>query len=201
MATDSDEILSWGIPHHIFTSVRTGKHFNGSQRCVEAAQNIGLTDNDWLINFQADEVCFPVEVFPEFFKTMNYKMLRPPTVCTFIAPIHFPSDLQNPNVVKVVCSFRGNGQEVIYFSRSPIPYFTKPYRYSERTKAFQHVGIYYTQLRTLRRFSADSEIENLEQLQPLLMGTKFYCHLLPDAPLQINTQENYDAYCRNYSGT
>lgn len=205
LASDSEEIKSWqnNDASDLCQFIKTHKHFTGSARCVDAARIMGLSDNEWIINFQADECCFPVDKFPAFLDFMENASLafRDNLVGTFVAPIRAPSDYINPNVVKVVCSFysQGKGGSAIYFSRSPVPWFTKHYVYSERRQAYQHIGIYYTQVRTLTKFSSDPEIENLEQLQPLMMGVKFYCHLLKIAPLQINTQEDYDAYCRAYA--
>jgi 3-deoxy-manno-octulosonate cytidylyltransferase (CMP-KDO synthetase) len=76
-------------------------------------------------------------------------------------------DLDNPNVVKVVCDLNGRA---LYFSRAPIPYPRNP-----AGPTLRHVGLYGFQRAALLQFSSwpESELERcegLEQLRALAHG-------------------------------
>jgi 3-deoxy-manno-octulosonate cytidylyltransferase (CMP-KDO synthetase) len=77
-------------------------------------------------------------------------------------------DLDNPNVVKVVCDLEGRA---LYFSRAAIPYPRAPIEGAVR----RHVGLYGFQRQALLDFASWPEtdlerIEGLEQLRALAHG-------------------------------
>ena len=82
-----------------------------------------------------------------------------------------PADLDNPNVVKVVCDLAGNA---LYFSRYPIPFDRDGGRFPGR---MHHLGIYAYRRRFLLDFvkwkpTPLEKLEKLEQLRALEHGEK-----------------------------
>lgn len=203
VASDSavirDMMTEWDFGRQF---VRTGKHSNGSLRVAEAAHKLGLRNDDIVVNFQADEVSFPVTEFHDFFSQYEQAQIfkgSDNVIGTFIAPLRSLEEYKNPSVVKVaVAHMQAKLIFAQYFSRSPIPYFSKPEDFYFRA-GYQHIGIYCAPAHLFQTFGCHPDIEGLEQIQPLLSGTPFYCHPISQTPLQINTQQDYDEYKRLFS--
>ena len=102
------------------TVVMTGKHENGTARCIEAF--LKETESyDILVNIQGDEPF----IAPEQINAALTAFAIPDTqIATLTKQIHRLEDLLNPNVVKVVFSnaIAPNIYNALYFSRSPIPF-------------------------------------------------------------------------------
>lgn len=203
VASDSLVVKSlmteWGFGRQF---IKTGKHPNGSQRVAEAAKFLGLQKDELVVNFQADEVSFPVTEFHSFFAQYEQAQIFKKSadiIGTFIAPLRSLEEYKSPDVVKVATAYtQAKLMFAQYFSRSPIPYFSDPATWAGRA-SWQHIGIYCAPVKLFQTFGCHPNIEGLEQIQPLLSGTPFYCHSISQAPLQINTQKDYDEYKRLFS--
>ncbi len=132
IATDDERIFeearAFGAPVRM---TRAG-HASGTDRVAEAAS----ADNaDLVVNIQGDE---PL-IDPAAIDAAVLPLADDPSIPmgTLKKRIEDPSQISNPNVVKVVTDRGGNA---IYFSRSPIPY----HRHGGRAPDayYKHIGLY-----------------------------------------------------------
>ncbi|AKU92241.1 3-deoxy-manno-octulosonate cytidylyltransferase [Vulgatibacter incomptus] len=133
---------------------------SGSDRCAHAARQLG--DLDVVVNVQGDEPLLEpraVEALLGAFSDPTVEM------ATLARPLE-PGELDNPNVVKVVCNLRG---DALYFSRAPIPHLRGG---GPGTLGRAHVGIYAFRASFLQAYTRLSptpleQSEKLEQLRVL----------------------------------
>lgn len=137
-------------------------HPNGSSRVAEVASKL---EADLFLNIQGDE---PM-MHPAGIDSLVEAMRDNPEIAvgTLAVRRNLDEDYENPNVVKVVCSARGNA---LYFSRSPLPYD----REKGRTDStyLKHLGIYAYRREFLLQFvtwpiGSLEDREKLEQLRIL----------------------------------
>ncbi|MFB3894983.1 MAG: 3-deoxy-manno-octulosonate cytidylyltransferase [bacterium] len=154
----------------------SASHQSGSDRLGEVA---GKIDADIIVNIQGDEPLLE----PEMLDEMVRPLIDDKTILmgTLKKRISNPEDLQNPNIVKVVCDKNGFA---IYFSRSLIPYPKSGWKdasihgLAEGDLAiYKHLGLYAYQKEFLMKFtqlpvSPIEKIEGLEQLRALDNGYK-----------------------------
>ncbi|TFH57919.1 MAG: 3-deoxy-manno-octulosonate cytidylyltransferase, partial [Gemmatimonadales bacterium] len=118
------------------------------------------------VNIQGDE---PL-VDPRDIDALVEKLRQDPSVdmATLRSPIREREELENPNVVKVVCDQAG---DALYFSRSPIPH----QRGGDVTGTYRHLGLYAYRRAFLLEITAAApgaleRLERLEQLRVLETG-------------------------------
>lgn len=120
----------------------TGKHNNGTARCVEAfSQEINAYDI--MVNIQGDEPF----IHPEQINDILKAFLIPHTqIATLTKQITDLQDVLNPNVVKVVFSnpIQAEIYNALYFSRSPIPFVRDlpQEQWLKQHKFYKHIGLY-----------------------------------------------------------
>ena len=103
--------------------------------------------------------------------------------------IDTPSEITNPNVVKVVTGFSG---DAIYFSRCPIPY-----NRGVNEAYFKHIGLYVYRKHFLLGYSAMpvgplESAESLEQLRALENGHRIRVIETQYESLGVDTPEDLD---------
>jgi len=138
-------------------------HASGTERLAEAVAGV---DCDVVVNVQGDEpliepvairaVLEPFDTEPEL------------SMSTLAHPIRDEFDLNDANVVKVVCNASGHA---LYFSRAPIPFL----RNEAAATPLQHVGLYAYRKEFLSMYGRLSpspleQAEHLEQLRVLYHG-------------------------------
>lgn len=129
-----------------------------------------LESSDWdaAVNIQGDE---PL-IAPELVARIAQALESGADVVTAVCRNTSHEDFLSPHVVKAVVADDGN---VLYFSRSPIPF----HRDSSFSDFLQHVGIYGYSRRALQAYvaappySAES-LECLEQLRFLNLGFRMF---------------------------
>jgi 3-deoxy-manno-octulosonate cytidylyltransferase (CMP-KDO synthetase) len=86
-------------------------------------------------------------------------------VATLAVPISHPPDIMDPNVVKTVLDFDGNG---LYFSRAPIPW-VRDRGAPVHARHLKHLGIYAYRRDALLDFPTfpQGDLERVEQLEQL----------------------------------
>ncbi|MCK5493583.1 MAG: 3-deoxy-manno-octulosonate cytidylyltransferase [Candidatus Omnitrophica bacterium] len=146
------------------------EHFSGTDRLAEAVNDI---DTKIVINIQADE---PL-IHPLIIDNLAQEMLSNPDIvmATVKKKITDDNEINNPNVVKVVCD---KSDFAIYFSRFSLPYFRKDTENIQNDKIYyKHLGIYAYNKEFLYIFknlpkSYLEKAEKLEQLRALEAGYK-----------------------------
>jgi len=141
-------------------------HLSGTDRLAEVAATL---DCDVVVNVQGDEPLLDPRAISE-----AVAPFADPSVLmtTLYRRIESPTDLTNPNVVKVVVDRAGYA---MYFSRSPIPHIRDPR--GGWPPLYRHVGLYAYRRSTLLVLSQLEptpleRTESLEQLRALEHGIR-----------------------------
>lgn len=141
-------------------------HPSGTDRLAEVAAALAC---DIVVNVQGDEPLIDPQMIEEALAPMIAD--RELEMSTLRRRIEDSSELQNPNVTKVVVDQDGFA---LYFSRAPIP-FTRSG--SEPAPAWRHVGLYVYRRDCLLRLAAlpataMERAEALEQLRAIENGIR-----------------------------
>ncbi|NBT64822.1 MAG: 3-deoxy-manno-octulosonate cytidylyltransferase [Betaproteobacteria bacterium] len=170
VASDADEVIGV-VKQHGYEAVLTrADHASGTDRIAEASAQLGIPDEDIVVNVQGDE---PL-IEPALIEALACKLADTPdaAMATAAHPIVDSQSMSNPHVVKVVLNYR---DEAIYFSRCAIPFDRDHRRNACGQAMLRHVGIYAYRPPFLRRFPELSsppleQLEALEQLRALWHG-------------------------------
>ncbi|MGP1561256.1 MAG: 3-deoxy-manno-octulosonate cytidylyltransferase [Helicobacteraceae bacterium] len=167
IAADSQEVVDVAARYGIKAVLTGAHHASGTDRINEAADILGLSDDELIVNVQADEPFIEASVVKSVFDRLGalsgeFKMVS-------CAKALETSAVADPNRVKVVLDAFG---DAIYFSRSKIPYNREAF-----DGYFLHLGIYGFDRKSLRQFCrlGASELEStekLEQLRAIYWGKK-----------------------------
>ena len=171
-----------------YTAIMTDPELpSGSDRIYAAMKEIEAKTGeqaDIIINVQGDEPLTPPQLITD---TVNaFKEHDWIDVLTYAHPIDSETDLNNPNMVKLVTD---ENNKAHYFSRSLIPHDAKV--------AKRHIGFYAYKRDALEKFvkSPQSPLEvqeKLEQLRGLDIGLNYYVAMTDQAPVGVDTQEDLD---------
>ena len=142
---------------------------SGTDRIEDAATQLGLEDDDLIINLQGDQPLIDpitIEQLINLFKDNPNEF----NMATLGHQIEKPEELDDPMHVKMVFD---NNNYAMYFSRSRIPFG----RDTQDYPVYKHIGIYAYTRKFLSLFhslpmSKLEEIEKLEQLRALENGHK-----------------------------
>lgn len=191
VATDHEEIAKC-VEREGAKAIITSKcHPSGTDRIAEAAEKLGLTGNDIVVNIQGDQPLIeaePVRAMVEVLKdTSTIKM------STVACPMS-SKDALNPNRVKVVLDSFNNA---VYFSRSVIPYDRDGQLSGNETPYLRHLGLYAYQKDFLEKFikmpmGRLEKIEKLEQLRVLEHGFKIKVAVVKTASPEVDTMEDLE---------
>lgn len=183
VATDDERIFNV-VKYFSGEALMTGNCSCGTERVYEAIRDYSC---DIVINVQGDEPLIKPEMINELIEAFECDDIVMATLCKEIVE---DSDINNPNIVKVV---RDRNDNALYFSRCPVPFN----RDSRRdVKYFKHIGIYGYKKDFLREYVQLEKTplemaENLEQLRVLESGYKIkvketiYDSIGVDAPEDI----------------
>jgi 3-deoxy-manno-octulosonate cytidylyltransferase (CMP-KDO synthetase) len=135
-------------------------HRSGTDRVAEVAAHITA---EIYVNIQGDE---PL-VDPGTIDAIVAAMIEDEAVhiATPCAAILQPNDIMDPNIVKVVRDFDGNG---LYFSRAPVPWIRDSAK-EVAARHWKHLGLYAFRRDALLEFPTlpPGELERIEQLEQL----------------------------------
>mgnify|MGYP003324358723 FL=1 len=169
-------------------------HKSGTDRIQEVAAQLKLSEDQIIVNVQADEPLLPSSVIDQVFHNLSK---RPEagmaTVCEVITG---QLEIEDPHAVKVVIDDDGYA---LYFSRATIPYQAS----ASAGNCYRHIGVYAYRLAILNQFvewpATDLEVtENLEQLRALSKGVKVHVEISAEhVPAGIDTERDLQAI-RNY---
>ena len=166
-------------------------HQSGTDRLAEVVAKI---DCDIAVNVQGDE---PL-IDPRAIDQAIAPLLDDPTVqmTTLYKRITQPSELADPNVVKVVVD---RGGFALYFSRAPIPYIRDPR--GGWPPLYRHIGLYaYRRSVLLVLAGLDptplERAERLEQLRALEHGIRIKAVETQYDSLSVDTPDDLEAVRR-----
>lgn len=157
------------IAEHVQTfgqvAMTSADHPSGTDRCAEAYLKSGF-QSDIVVNIQGDEPFIKPEQVEALVAMFDDPSVQ---IATLKKELFEAEDVDNPNVVKVVCDLRGRA---LYFSRSRIPYLREGH---EHLRYYRHIGMYAYRtavLQDLTRLAPTvlEETEKLEQLRWLEHG-------------------------------
>ena len=137
---------------------------SGTDRVFAAVKDL---DVKVVLNVQGDEPMMD----PENIDRVAGFLLDHPEfpLATVALPIDDPTEIANPNIVKVV---RADDGRALYFSRSPLPYRRRP---EPSLPTLKHLGLYGYRKEALARWTSLpphplERAEGLEQLRALAAG-------------------------------
>jgi len=161
IATDSNEVIKIAKEHNIKAIMTSTEHQSGTDRINEAANLLNLSEDDVVINVQADEPFIEPEVVQAVINEVknskdNFTMVS----CYKKIDSQLADD---PNHVKVILD---SYNYAIYFSRAKIPYNRDHY---QKCDYFGHLGIYGFKKSSLNEFCSlnSSSLEDIEKLEQL----------------------------------
>ena len=190
IATDSQEVIDLALEYNIKAVMTSSKHQSGTDRINEAVNLLNLSDDEVVINVQADEPFIESEVVQSVIDKVKELKNDDFTMVSCFKEIN--SEMaDDPNHVKVVCDENNNA---IYFSRSKVPYHRDHYNH---TKYKGHLGIYGFTKKSLNYFcSLESaileETEKLEQLRAISNGENIHMVKVESKSFGIDTKEDLE---------
>lgn len=190
IATDSQEVIKLAQEHGINAVMTSVNHQSGTDRINEAAQNLGLKDDDIVINVQGDEPFIEPEVVQAVINRVQKAKDNNEDIMMVSCHKKISSELaDDPNHVKVLLNAHGNAT---YFSRSKIPYHRDHY---EESSYNGHLGIYGFTVKSLNEFCSLDEapiehIEKLEQLRAIYNEKKVAMVEVESKSFGIDTEED-----------
>ncbi len=180
-------------------------HPSGTDRMAEAVSQLGLSEDDLVLNVQGDEpdICSDLLVRLVNDMSESHNVCRIGTLaCPFCdnGPRSGAGSPTDPNCVKVVVDETG---KALYFSRSLIPYPRETEGVVDQpSRWLLHVGVYAFRVDTLQMVSGDQKVcghsleasESLEQLRWLAMGQDIKVSIVDHHTVGIDTPEDYAAF-------
>jgi 3-deoxy-manno-octulosonate cytidylyltransferase (CMP-KDO synthetase) len=174
-------------------------HESGTDRIQEVAEQLGLDDDQIIVNVQGDEPLIPPAVINQV--ANNLANSERAGIATLAKPIRHREEVFNPNVVKVVVD---DTLHALYFSRAPIPWDRESWDEnrlsSERSietklagEWARHIGIYAYRVNFLHNFvrwpvGRLERLEKLEQLRALENGVAIHVdESLEEIPPGVDT--------------
>jgi 3-deoxy-manno-octulosonate cytidylyltransferase (CMP-KDO synthetase) len=161
---------------------------SGTDRVAEIARK---TKADVYLNIQGDEPLIDPRTIDQVALLFRDKSVM---MGTAVIPLENKQDIPDPNVVKAVLDKQGN---VLYFSRSPLPY--------QRNKVkelvfYKHLGLYGFRREFLLRFAALPQTvleksESLEQLRALENGYKIRAVITKYDSIGVDTIKDLKKVC------
>jgi 3-deoxy-manno-octulosonate cytidylyltransferase (CMP-KDO synthetase) len=201
VATDSAEIVDRALAAGLEALSTRADHASGTDRALEALQQLGGEGWDVVVNVQGDEP----ELDPDDLERLVAAFADGSVEAATLAGPLDAADHARPQVVKVVRDAAG---DALYFSRAPIPYrapsgesaaYARADAAPWTSLARRHVGVYAFRPAALAAFcalprGALEALENLEQLRWLEAGRRMRVVEAASVPLGIDTAEDYDAF-------
>ena len=196
VATDDERVRAAVAAHGIDVCMTRADHQTGTDRLAEAATQIGLRDDDIVVNVQGDEPLLDAALMRRMAELLAAR--TDAAIATACHPLNDPSEAFNPNVVKVVLDVSG---AALYFSRAPIPWAREAFAQTRDTlppalPIYRHYGLYAYRMSFLREFPtlAPAPIEHfeaLEQLRALWHGYRIVVEVTHGTPAPgIDTPED-----------
>jgi len=205
IATDDERIIGAAREHGCDALLTRVDHASGTDRLAEAAAQLGLADDEIVVNVQGDEPLIPPVLVGEVAHALAERDAA--AISTAAVSVTDTHELFNPNAVKVVCDASGYA---LYFSRAPIPYARDAFgsgspEVPTGLPAYRHLGIYAYRAKFLREYAslapaAIETFEALEQLRALWHGHRIFVVTTASAPPPgVDTVEDLEETRRRFA--
>jgi 3-deoxy-manno-octulosonate cytidylyltransferase (CMP-KDO synthetase) len=174
LATDDRRIFEAARKLSVPVVMTRMDHPSGTDRVLEAAEQLQVPDDAVVVNIQGDEPTLQPAMLTELLAPFEAPDTRVTTLVRSVAP-----DLAaTSDVVSVVFS---NSGRALYFSRATIPF----QRNGGDKPVYEHVGMYAFRMETLKQFVAlgPGILERRESLEQLRL-------LENDIPIQVVITEH-----------
>lgn len=189
VATDDQRIAEALKDQRCEVCMTAESHQSGSDRLQEVVTKLDIDDDEVIVNVQGDEPMIPPQLIDQVANCLQQSSTA--VMSTAAHPIDDLSQVENPNVVKVVFNHQ---QQALYFSRSAIPFN----RDGIACDYWRHIGIYAYRSHFLKKYSElkPSQIEraeSLEQLRVLDNGYQILVHGVNyDVGIGVDTPEDLE---------
>ncbi|MDR2080710.1 MAG: 3-deoxy-manno-octulosonate cytidylyltransferase [Campylobacteraceae bacterium] len=188
IAADNEEVVKIAQKYGIKAILTSVNHQSGTDRINEAAQKLNLSENEIVINVQADEPFIEKEAVLALRKRVEELREKSEWVMASCYKKITKNEAFDANLVKVVV---GENQNALYFSRSLIPYD----RENAGAQYFGHLGLYGFTFRSLQSFckfppALLEQIEKLEQLRALYHNKTISMVEVESKSFGIDTKED-----------
>ncbi|ATB69819.1 3-deoxy-manno-octulosonate cytidylyltransferase [Sulfurospirillum diekertiae] len=190
IAADTKEVVQLASDYGFKAILTSQDHQSGTDRINEAASKLNLSENEIIVNVQADEPFIEEAVVKSVIERAKNTDAMITSACKKIDLNH----VKDPNLVKVILDTNKNA---IYFSRSVIPY--------DREGGFEgyfgHIGLYAFRKKALQTFctlpyAPLEHIEKLEQLRAIYHGYTIAMVEVESQSFGIDTQEDLERALR-----
>lgn len=205
VATDHEDIMNAVLAAGYEAVMTDSDCPTGTDRLAQAADALGIPDDEVVVNIQGDEPLMP----PEVADAVAQMLIDHPeaSMSTAAHTLAGAEDFLNPNVVKVVLDADGLA---LYFSRAPIPWPRDHFAKDKSTlpegfEALHHLGIYAYRRSYLRVYpslkkSPLEQAESLEQLRAMHNGHRIAVKVLREAlPAGVDTAEDLERVRRIFA--
>ncbi|MEZ4693533.1 MAG: 3-deoxy-manno-octulosonate cytidylyltransferase [Aliarcobacter sp.] len=190
IATDSQEVVDLAKEYGFDAVMTSSSHQSGTDRINEAVNILNLSDDEIIVNVQADEPFIEPDVVQAVINRVKKIKENDENIMITSCFKEISSELaDDANHVKVILDEHSNA---IYFSRAKIPYHRDHY---ETSNYNGHLGIYGFTKKSLNNFckltpSKLENIEKLEQLRAIDNGFKIAMVKVNSKSFGIDTQED-----------
>jgi 3-deoxy-manno-octulosonate cytidylyltransferase (CMP-KDO synthetase) len=197
IATDDERIQAAAQEFRARVVMTRADHLSGTDRVAEAAS---ASQASIVVNVQGDEPMIDPAAIDAAILGLLDDDMGPVPMGTIKKRIERPSDIQDPNVVKVTTDGQGNA---LYFSRSPIPYSRET---GENPTYFKHIGLYVYRRDFLLAYpdlpvGPLERSERLEQLRALENGFKIRVVETEYESLGVDTPEDWKQVAELFENT
>lgn len=193
VATDDNRILDAVVKFGGRVKLTRHDHPSGTDRLAEIAS---ADSSQIYVNIQGDEPLIDPEAIDAAVQAITFDDSIP--MVTMKKTIIDPSEIDNPNVVKVVTDLRG---DAIYFSRSRIPFDRdRSFERGRQTSGalyYKHIGLYVYRRDFLLSYpelpvGPLEQAERLEQLRALENGHRIRVVETDYESLGVDTLEDLE---------
>lgn len=187
IATDHTDILAAARAHGIDALMTRADHATGTDRIAEVVAQLGLGDDEIVVNLQGDEPLLPPALVAQVVQLLEQRAGA--AIATACHAIHDVAEVFSPNIVKVTFDRQGYAH---YFSRAPIPFARDLWAQGAtglpaHDACYRHIGLYAYRAGFLRKYGGlaaapAEQLEALEQLRALWHGYRIAVAVCAQAP-------------------
>ena len=189
-STDKQEIILEVLKFNGKAILTSESHTTGTERCLEAAEKLGISNHDIVLNIQGDEPFIDPANIEKLISI--FKKNPEAKIATLVCKIKKVDELFNPNSPKVVFD---NSGKAVYFSRSTIPYVRDfpEENWIAKNTFYKHIGIYAYRKDVLNSIvnlpqSTWEKAESLEQLRWLQNGFEIFVAEVEESGIAVDTE-------------